>query len=199
MASKIKVDQIQTADGTGTIALQNQLSGMTTASLPTITTDKLGAGAVLQVVTNMPNLGSHSLSTSSWTEVSSSFRQAITPIYSNSKLIIEVLFMFGGNNSSNLTHFKIHDQTNGADVELSTAGSRQGVHGTARQVDADLNDVDMMYIQTVTTSANTNARTYGFYAKNESGTTAKYYFTGASNSGALSHAKPIFKITEIKQ
>ena len=36
MASKIKVDQIQTADGTGTIALQNQLSGMTTASLPAL-------------------------------------------------------------------------------------------------------------------------------------------------------------------
>ena len=42
MASKIKVDQIQTADGTGTIALQNQLSGLTNASMPT--------GSVLQVV-----------------------------------------------------------------------------------------------------------------------------------------------------
>ena len=42
MASKIKVDQIQTGDGTGTIALQNQLSGMTSASMPT--------GSVLQVV-----------------------------------------------------------------------------------------------------------------------------------------------------
>ena len=42
MASKIKVDQIQTADGTGTIALQNQLSGMTDASMPT--------GSVVQVV-----------------------------------------------------------------------------------------------------------------------------------------------------
>ena len=37
MASKIKVDQLETADGSGTIALQNQLSGMTTASLPTVT------------------------------------------------------------------------------------------------------------------------------------------------------------------
>ena len=34
MASKIKVDQLETADGTGTIALQNQLSGMTSASMP---------------------------------------------------------------------------------------------------------------------------------------------------------------------
>ena len=42
MASKIKVDQIQTGDGTGTIALQNQLSGMTGVSMPT--------GSVLQVI-----------------------------------------------------------------------------------------------------------------------------------------------------
>ena len=42
MASKIKVDQLETADGSGTIALQNQLSGMTGASMPT--------GSVLQVV-----------------------------------------------------------------------------------------------------------------------------------------------------
>ena len=42
MASTLKVDTIQTNDGTGTIALQNQLSGMTSASMPT--------GSVLQVV-----------------------------------------------------------------------------------------------------------------------------------------------------
>jgi hypothetical protein len=41
MASKIKVDQIQTVDGTGTIALQNQLSGLASASMPT--------GVVVQV------------------------------------------------------------------------------------------------------------------------------------------------------
>ncbi len=44
MASKIKVDQIQTADGTGTIALQNQLSGMTTASVPQLTTSQMPSG-----------------------------------------------------------------------------------------------------------------------------------------------------------
>jgi hypothetical protein len=34
VASKIKVDTLETADGTGSIALSNQFSGMTTASLP---------------------------------------------------------------------------------------------------------------------------------------------------------------------
>ena len=47
MASKIKVDQLETADGTGTIALQNQLSGLTNASMPT--------GSVLQTVYGTTN------------------------------------------------------------------------------------------------------------------------------------------------
>ena len=64
MASTLKVDTIQTNDGTGTIALQNQLSGLTTASLPTVTTDKLGAGAVLQVV-QTANSSASSTTTSS--------------------------------------------------------------------------------------------------------------------------------------
>ena len=56
MASKIKVDQIQTADGTGTIALQNQLSGMTSASMPT--------GSVLQVIQDTHSAEQNT--TSSW-------------------------------------------------------------------------------------------------------------------------------------
>jgi len=44
MASKIKVDQLETADGSGTIALQNQLSGMTTASVPQLTTSQMPSG-----------------------------------------------------------------------------------------------------------------------------------------------------------
>ena len=78
MASKIKVDQIQTADGTGTIALQNQLSGMTTASLPT--------GSVLQVVH-----GSYSTqmqTTSNSTFVATGASITITPTSSSSKILI---------------------------------------------------------------------------------------------------------------
>jgi hypothetical protein len=44
MASKIKVDTLETADGTGSITLNNQFSGMTTASLPSsvVTEDASG-------------------------------------------------------------------------------------------------------------------------------------------------------------
>ena len=81
MASKIKVDQLETADGSGTIALQNQLSGMTGASMPT--------GSVLQVVNDAHLSGSH-FSTSSTSYIDSQLSASITPNFSNSKIIIVV-------------------------------------------------------------------------------------------------------------
>ena len=78
MASKIKVDQIQTADGTGTIALQNQLSGMTSASMPT--------GSVLQV-TSGESTSAFSTSSTSWVAVST-LQDTITTVAANSKILI---------------------------------------------------------------------------------------------------------------
>ena len=79
MASKIKVDQIQTADGTGTIALQNQLSGMTSASMPT--------GSVLQVVQNTTNTSTvvHNTNTLA---VGTDLNVTITPSSTSSKILV---------------------------------------------------------------------------------------------------------------
>jgi len=79
MASKIKVDQIQTADGTGTIALQNQLSGMTSASMP--------AGAVLQ---SIQNTNSTRVTSSSNTYVDTGTTATITPSSTSSKIKVTV-------------------------------------------------------------------------------------------------------------
>ena len=81
MASKIKVDQIQTADGTGTIALQNQLSGMTSASMP--------AGSTLQVVQHFHNSTSSYTSTTSTSYVTTNLTKTITPSSTSSKIKIE--------------------------------------------------------------------------------------------------------------
>ena len=95
MASKIKVDTLETANGSGTIALSNQLSGMTTASLPALTGAQMPAGSVLQVknvtlgtiVTTsaaipfdntIPQIG----------EGAEAFTLSITPISATSKLSI---------------------------------------------------------------------------------------------------------------
>ena len=80
MASKIKVDTLETANGSGTIALSNQLSGMTTASLP--------SGSVLQVVS--------ATKTDKFTHGSTTFTTvtgltaSITPTSSSSKLLVSI-------------------------------------------------------------------------------------------------------------
>ena len=107
MASKIKVDQIQTIDGTGTIALQNQLSGMTGASLPT--------GSVLQVVSAvMTSLVSFTVSGDSATFVTI-LSGSITPIAANSKFIINAVApnysnSAGGGAWSNSCYIRLYEQ-----------------------------------------------------------------------------------------
>ena len=110
MASKIKVDQIQTADGTGTIALQNQLSGMTSASMPT--------GSVLQVVQ-----GSHSTAVNQGgtSFANTGLTQAITPSFASSKILILVsqpAFMSVDNTSSRTAFFRLYRDIGAAGTEL---------------------------------------------------------------------------------
>ena len=81
MASKIKVDQIQTGDGTGTIALQNQLSGMTSASMPT--------GSVIQTLSSTYT-GQASGTTNAWTLPHADCSLTITPSSSTNKILITV-------------------------------------------------------------------------------------------------------------
>ena len=78
MASKIIVDQIQTGDGTGTIALQNQLSGMTAASMPT--------GSVLQVKF-VEDSSSQTVATDSGNGAATNLTLSITPFSTSSKIL----------------------------------------------------------------------------------------------------------------
>jgi hypothetical protein len=175
-------------DNTGTI-----LTGSSS-----ITASQLPAGSVLQVVVSNPAPNHVALGTSSWTEVSSAFRASITPINASSTLIITCTFIFGGNFSSNITHLKIYNITNSADVNLHTGnGSRTPMHGAARQVDHDINDVDVVTISTTVSASTTSARTYGLYAKNETGTTTKYFFGTSSDAAAIPIVRPLFTIYEI--
>ena len=77
MASKIKVDELETADGSGTIALQNQLSGVTGVSMPT--------GSVLQVVQG-GNGAAVTTTSTSW--VATTLEATITPSSASSKILV---------------------------------------------------------------------------------------------------------------
>ena len=93
MASKIKVDQLETADGSGTIALQNQLSGLASSSMPT--------GSVLQVVNATY---STTVIMSSNTYADTGLTATITPSSTSSKILVVVNqqgLKTGNNSASN--------------------------------------------------------------------------------------------------
>jgi len=78
MTSKLKTDVLETVSGSGTIALTNQLSGMTSASVP--------SGSVLQVVHATSTTAVASTSTA-YVHYSSS-DATITPTSTSSKILV---------------------------------------------------------------------------------------------------------------
>ena len=83
MTSKLKTDILETVSGSGTIALTNQLSGMTSASVP--------AGSVVQMVANYHEATAHVATTStSFVAMGSPYELSITPKFSNSLIVVEV-------------------------------------------------------------------------------------------------------------
>ena len=87
MASKLKTDILETVSGSGTIALTNQLSGMTTASVPLLDHTKMPAGSVLQMVRTSTN-SSPSITTTSTSFVPTGITATITPLYANSIILV---------------------------------------------------------------------------------------------------------------
>jgi hypothetical protein len=96
MVSKVKVDAIESTTGSGTIALNNQFSGMTVASLPTsgtlpaldgsVLTNLPGGGKILQVV--QEKLATNQSSTA--TSYVNAFSANITPSSTSSKILVSV-------------------------------------------------------------------------------------------------------------
>jgi hypothetical protein len=79
MASKIKVDELETTSGSGTITLSNQLSGLTSASMPT--------GSVLQVVQDL-GYNEYTTTSSSWNSKMTDVNCIITPSSTSSKILL---------------------------------------------------------------------------------------------------------------
>jgi hypothetical protein len=183
---------------TGNIISSQITSVANTQLTGTLLAASFPSGSIVQVATSCPAPARVALGTTSWTEVSSSFRVSITPKFASSTLLIQCIFMFGGRNDSTLSHFKIYDITNSADVNLHTGdGSRTPMHGSARHVDTDTNDVDQMVLGTTVSAGSTSARTYSLYSKNESGTNSKFFFGTNSDASAIGVARPTFVVYEI--
>ena len=180
-------------------------AGTNTITLPAetgtcITSGTAGApgttGSILQVVSVQPDTGLISFTSTSYAEVDSDLRVAITPKASNSTLIVTCNFLFGGNNESQMCQMKLYDITNTTDVNTSAAGSRTVGNASVRFREHDANDGAMINLQAQTSSGSTVARTYGMYAKLESAAT-KYFFSNTSNTAALGYAKPAITVMEV--
>jgi len=119
MASKLKTDILETVSGSGTIALTNQLSGMTSASVPT--------GSVLQVVT-MNTVTTFSGSSTTFANTNSLL--AITPTSTSSK-IVGYITGFGLKGAENQFEVQYRIAKNGAtlapasDWSLGSSGSNE--------------------------------------------------------------------------
>jgi len=168
MASKIKVDTLETANGSGTIALSNQFSGMSTASVP--------SGSVVQVV------GFNSVTTTATTSTSyaaTHLTQSITPIYANSKIVVQI---FGSIYFSAVAdHGRGQIRKDGNTITGMTDEDMLAFFaGTTARGGSQSSFV-------TTTAGSTNAATYAYYMKSGGGGTCQIY----RNSGIL--------ITEIKQ
>ena len=106
MASKIKVDTLETANGSGTIALSNQLSGMTTASLPTLTSAEMPAGSVLQMISATQD-GTSAVTSTSSSYVTTGLSKAITPRSTSSKIKIDASFFADANSNGCNIYFQM--------------------------------------------------------------------------------------------
>lgn len=120
MVSKVKVDAIESTTGSGTIALNNQFSGMSVASLPTLTTTEIPTLTTSHMpassVVNTWAIGMTSsavtVSSASWTPIGCSGNISVT---AGNKLFVQMasgIYV----NSASTTHFSMNVYFNGASL-----------------------------------------------------------------------------------
>ena len=192
-------DIVLTGDTSGAITVAAPaVAGTNTLTLPsetgTIVTSGT-TGSILQVVSVQAVTGLISSTSTAFFEPDSDLRVTITPKASDSTLIVTCNFLFGGNNQTGMCAFKLYDVTNSVNVNTTALGSRQECNSSIRDMSYDSNDATQIQLQAQRISGSTVARTYGMYAKLESGT--RYFFANPSDSGALGYAKPSITVMEV--
>ena len=175
MTSKLKTDVLETVSGSGTIALTNQLSGMTYESM--------AAGSVIQVVTKKHTQTSGVVTSStSYVALGSSFELAITPKYANSLIICEI-------------HLGMQYNSTAASALVSAitkAGSVMNsvLYGSAYNRDNGGGYYGSVSLREFDVAGGTSAITYGMsFFSNHSTSVSGYHENSAYN----------IKLTEIKQ
>jgi len=175
--------------------------------------EKIPQGSIVQTVVNYPTStvvvrGHAPGHSNAFNEVpGGDYRTTITPRFSNSILLLDLTFLFGGNNNSSISGFKFMQSPN---IDMSSAvnvpnnasysggGSRQFTHGSSRQKDHDGNDRHTMHVSAMVPAVDIFRRTYGLWHYSESNITKYFNATTTDNSGC-SFSPWRFVITEIRQ
>ena len=101
MASKLKTDVLETVSGSGTIALNNQLSGMTGASM--------ASGSVIQVVSTTKT-DTFVVTSNSFVDITG-LTATITPSSASSKILVTVAVSFSGAANAYVAFYVVRDST----------------------------------------------------------------------------------------
>ena len=175
---------------------------------------KMPAGSVVQTVVNDPEsevvVKAHAPGNSNvFAETpDGQYRTTIHPMFENSLLLLDLTFLFGGNNNSSISGFKFMQSeiaTNFSNASnlpnnasYSGGGSRQLTHGSSRQTDYDVNDRHTMHISAMVPAVNTEARTYSLFHYSE-GNHTKYFNATTTDNTGCSFSPWRFVIQEIRQ
>ena len=175
--------------------------------------EKMPSGSVVQTVVNYPEsevvVKAHAPGHGNpFVEVpGGQYRTTICPKFASSILLLDLTFLFGGNNNSSISGFKFMqspntDMSDAVDTPnnatYSGGGSRQFTHGSSRQDDYDTNDRHTMEVSAMVPAQNTHQRTYGLWHYSESNVLKYFNATSTDNSGC-SFSPWRFVITEIRQ
>ena len=163
MASKIKVDELETADGSGTIALQNQLSGLASASMPT--------GSVLQVVYATAHT---EVSTSSSSYVATDLAATITPSSSSSKILVSYSGTF-----YHYSNVQVSSTIYRGSTDIAAIGTNNGI---MRSWFESTRGFFLHQGQLLDSPNTTSATTYKVYVKKNSGDYTIDFPTSAANT-----------------
>lgn len=140
-------------------------SAITTAKIndAAITAAKMGySGSIIQYAYAVSTTFVDRASTS-WGELSTSYRVSITPLRSTSRLFIQMSFGYSIDTDHYTQTFKIYDVTNSADASVGAAsGSRNRASGAMRgQYNND--NACFLTLNAAIGASTTVARTYGLY------------------------------------
>jgi len=197
-----------TITGLGSGGLPANSVGTTALADGAVTRDRLGAGTILQTTyLNSTTRTTHAPG-NTLSEVSSSYRCSITPLYANSiiKITYHVPWNMGGGWAANyIVKVSAKRWIGGAGAsDLSSVGVSNGsrwlMSGYADRPHNgyDANDMNNWSWTTYDAPNTTSAVQYGFYAGTEGGT-MYYGYSGYASGGFAWDANIVITCQEIKQ